>query len=106
MARLLFVTWNDSPLAAQFSVPPDCTLRKITSEPVVLNDHSELASDQNAEFMLDASRVRVAYMVDVPDGVMVNLIEPVDVESPIGELDRMLEGETADVTHSHADHVE
>lgn len=103
MARLLFVTWNDNELVAQFSVPPDCTLAKITSEPVVLSELTEGADPTNGEFLLDASRVRVAYMVDVPDGVMVNRIEPVPVEAadpewmvPGEELEALSDDEARD----------
>lgn len=87
MARLLFVVWNDSPNPAQFSVPPDCTLTKLTSEPVDLEEHTELGSFFHAEFMLDPKRVRTAYMIDVPDGVQVNRIDPLEVETDEAILD-------------------
>lgn len=71
MMRMLFVTWNDGHPPAQMSLPPGTKLEQITSEPVWLYDGSQ--------FMLDAQRVRSAYLIDVPDGTMISHVEPVDV---------------------------
>lgn len=71
--RMLFVTWNDGYPPAQFSVPDDCTLEQISSEPVALGD-------TGAELLLDAQRVRSAYLIDVPANTMIASIEAVPVE--------------------------
>jgi hypothetical protein len=76
---MLFVTWNDGHPPAQMSVPEDTTLEQITSRPVTLDDET------HTEFMLDAGRVRAAYLVDVPANTMIAAIEPVPVEQRLSE---------------------
>lgn len=70
MARMLFVNWKDtSRPASQFTYPGIRGLHSIfDGDPVTLQDGSEL--------YIDPDEVLTAYLVDVPDGTLIQRIEP------------------------------
>lgn len=82
--RMLFVTWNDDHPPCQYSLPEGTTLEQITNEPVILDSDD----GQHIEFMLDAQRVRAAYLVDVPDNVFIADLS----EVPVADLDALDHG--------------